>query len=193
VLETLLGAACLRAANRNVSLSSLQIPAVAAVTCFGALIYIVIRARQGRAEFTLIDAAIAAIVVAILAGAAIPLFEAVSGGAQTTVLATNLRTLRSQIALYKAEHGGVPPVLYEGGLPQLIQPTNADGVPGPRGKKYPYGPYLAAGMPLNPVTGRSVVTPTPDYPPARASGNGGWLYHQASGQISPDLEEFLRE
>jgi len=111
--------------------------------------------------------------------------------AQQSTLSENLRVLREQIELYKLQHGGYPPTLYEGGFPQLIRATDSRGRVGPPGSNYPLGPYLRTGVPLNPVTGRSIVTPTDVFPPEAASGNGGWLYHQPTGQIAIDLEEHL--
>ncbi|MHC4176039.1 MAG: hypothetical protein ACYSWU_00945 [Planctomycetota bacterium] len=149
--------------------------------------------RSGKAEFTLVNAVILAVVVAIAGGIGIPLIEKASGRARRTALLQNLRTLRSQIELYKAEHGGNPPVLYESTFPQLIRATNAEGIPGQPSSKYPYGPYLHAGVPVNPLTERSIVTPTDTFPPTAPSGNGGWLYHQETGRIAIDLEGYLEE
>jgi len=177
----------------DMSFSGLQLPATVALAALAVLGYMVSRARQGRAQLTVLDALIVAGVVIILAAAAIPLIEAASSSARESALLENLHTLRSQIALYKAEHGGEPPLLFEGTFPQLIQPTNAAGEPGPIGSKYPFGPYLRTGVPLNPITGRSVVTLTKSFPATAPSGNGGWLYHQATGQIAADLEEYLTQ
>ena len=149
------------------------------------------RARHGRTNLTVIDAVLLVVVIAIVCATAVPLIEAANRRAQQSVLAQNLHTLRSQIELYKAEHGGQPPLLHEGTLPQMVQPTSADGVPGPAGGKYPFGPYLWSGVPVNPVTGRSVIAAAKTFPPTAASGNSGWLYHQETGQIVPDLDEYL--
>jgi general secretion pathway protein G len=148
-------------------------------------------ARHGRTNLTVIDAVLLAVVIAIVCATAVPLIEAASRRAKDSTLAQNLHTLRSQIELYKAEHGGQPPLLHEGTLPQMTQPTNADGVPGPVGGKYPFGPYFRTGVPVNPFTGRSVIVAAATFPPTAASGNGGWLYHQETGQIVPDLEAYL--
>jgi general secretion pathway protein G len=147
--------------------------------------------RKGKAEFTLVNAVILAVMVAIGGAFGIPLVEKASDRAKRAALLENLHTLRSQIELYKVEHGGEPPVVYQNTFPQLIRATNAQGLPGETGSKYPYGPYLHGGVPVNPVTGRSIVTLTDSFPPAAASGNGGWIYHQQTGRIAADLDEFL--
>jgi len=125
--------------------------------------------------------------------ASLPIFEKASQQAKVTALLQNLRTLRSQIELYKAEHDGAAPLVYRGTLPQLTRATNAEGIPGQPGKKYPYGPYLRSGIPVNPITGQSIVMPTEAFPPEAPSGNGGWLYHEPSGQIAADLSEYLAQ
>jgi general secretion pathway protein G len=137
------------------------------------------------------DALLLAIVVGIVGATAIPLLERASRQAKQSTLLQNLHTLRSQIELYKLEHRGEPPLLYQGTFPQLCRATNADGMPGEPGSKFSYGPYLTGGVPVNPITGRSVVTLTSSFPPRTPSGNGGWLYHAKTGQIAIDLEGFL--
>jgi len=149
--------------------------------------------RSGKRELTVIDAVIVAIVVAIVGATGIPLFENANRQAKTSTLLHNLHSLRAQIELYKLEHGSAPPALFEGGFPQLIRASNAKGEVGPPGSGYPYGPYLQTGVPLNPFSGRSVVTLTETFPPTAPSGNAGWLYHQQTGQIVPDQEGFLTE
>ncbi len=155
--------------------------------------YAIRHVRNGRADLRLVDTLILVAVAVIVGGVAVPLFEMASDRAKTSALLRNLHTLRSQIELYKLEHGGEPPVLYQNTFPQLIRATNAQGIPGERNSKYPYGPYLHDGVPVNPVTGCSIVTLTDTFPPARPSGNGGWIYHQETGRIAADLEGYLTE
>ena len=173
-------------------LENLHITAAVALAGVTALGYMMARFRRGRKQFTLIDCITVVLLMAIVSGAAIPLLEAASRGAKESALLQNLHSLRSQIALYKIEHGGEPPLLYEGTLPQLTHATDGAGTPGTPGGKCPYGPYLPNGILVNPVTGRSVVTETNTFPPTACSGNGGWLFHQESGQIAADLPEMLK-
>ena len=142
---------------------------------------------------TVVNAVLLAIVVAIVGAAVVPLYEQASGGAQSSALLKNLQTLRRQIELYKVQHGGSAPILHKGALPQLTRSTNEKGEPGPSGSMFPFGPYLRNGVPVNPITSRSIVTATWTFPPTEPSGNGGWLYHQETGQIAADLEEYLDE
>ena len=129
--------------------------------------------------------------MAILAGAGIPLTERATTHARGSAVVANLSALRAQIELYKVQHNGRPPVAYQGTFPQLLRATNVQGVPGPKSRKHPYGPYLQNGVPVNPITGRSVVTAIDSFPPQTPSGNGGWLYHQPTGRIVPDSEGYL--
>jgi len=124
----------------------------------------------------------------VTAGTA-PIMKGAAESAQTSALQQNLRHLRQQIELYKLDHGGKPPVLIKGGFPQLGHATNSEGLPGPRGPMYPHGPYLPGGLPVNPCTGSSLVEAIEEFPPTRSTGQAGWLYHQETGRIAPDLAE----
>ena len=175
---------------RELSGLNLYLPAVAAALVIG---YMIARARRGQVGFGMLDAVILTLVVSILGMAAIPLVERARQQAKSSALQHNLRTLRSQIERYKLEHGGRPPVVYEGSFPQLIRATDEKGIPGPAGKKHPYGPYLRNGVPINPISGRSIVALTDTFPPTKPSGTKGWIYHQQTGQIAVDLPELLDE
>ena len=170
-------------------LENLHIPLTVGMAAMVALGYITVRFRGGRKQFTLFDGAAVVLLMVIISGAAIPVLEAAAQGAKESALRQNLYTLRSQIALYKVEHGGESPVLYQGTFPQLLHATSAVGLPGEPDSRHPFGPYLPGGIPVNPITGRTVVTATDSFPPTAPSGHGGWLYHQESGQIAPDLAE----
>ena len=173
------------------AIDNLPVSAAAVVAGLASLGYVVARLQLGQRRFTLLDAVTVVLLMAIVTAAAVPLLDAASYGAKQSALLQNLYTLRSQIALYKQEHGGDPPVLYQGTLPQLLQATDASGVPGPRGSQHPFGPYLPLGIPGNPLTNRSLVTPIDAFPPTAASSNGGWLFHQETGQIAIDLPDML--
>lgn len=170
-----------------------HLPATVALATVAAFGYMVSHFRSGKAELTVTNALILAVVVAIAGATAIPLFEAADRRAKTSALLQSLHTLRSQIELYKMEHGGEPPLLFQGTFPQLNRATDSRGAPGPSGNGFPYGPYLRNGIPVNPITACSIVTPTGTFPPTKPSGNGGWIYHQETGRIAADLEGFLTQ
>jgi len=177
----------------EMSLSGLPLPASLILGALAAGAYLIGYARHRGLQFTLLDVLVMVAIMAIATAVAMPFLDAANESASSSALAQNLRTLREQIGLYKVEHGGNSPLLYQGGFPQLSHATNAAGVPGPRGKEHPYGPYLPGGIPPNPYTGVSIVTPTDTFPPTVPSGVGGWLYHQETGRIAPDLEGHLAE
>jgi general secretion pathway protein G len=174
-------------------IGNLHLPVTVGLASIASLGYLVSRARHGVKQFTLFDVVAVVLLMAIVTATSVPLLEAAAAGAKQTALMENLHTLRSQIELYRLQHGGEPPVLYQGTLPQLVQATDVTGIPGWPGKRYPYGPYLSKGITANALTGRSVVTATESFPPKAASGAGGWLYHQPTGQIAIDLPEMLNQ
>ncbi len=149
------------------------------------------RRRRGSTHVKVIDALLLAVVAVAVAVTARPLIESASERATVSGLLENLASIRFAIEAYEREHDGAIPVTHDGGLPQLVRATNREGLPGPSGNKYPFGPYLLEGVPVNAITGRSIITLTETFPPTAPSGNGGWLYHQPTGQIVPDLEEYL--
>jgi type II secretory pathway pseudopilin PulG len=172
-------------------LGNIQFPITAVLAAIAALSYLISLARHRQKHFSLLDGVTVLLLMCIVTATAVPLLEAAAQGAKQSALLQNLYALRSQIEWYRAQHGGEPPVLYQGTFPQLIQATDTSGIPGPRGSKYPLGPYFPAGIPVNPITGKAVVTATEVFPPVAPSGSGGWLYHQLSGQIAVDLPEML--
>lgn len=174
-----------------IALMNLPIVVTALVAGLSSLAYLAVRLRGGQRHFRLIDAAIMVVLMTIGSAAAVPFLKSKAQGAMDSVVLDNLYTLRSQIALYKMDHRGDAPIFYQGTLPQLTQATNAEGVPGAPGNEQPFGPYFCKGLPANPVTGRTTVTLTDTFPPMVASGNGGWLYHQKTGQIAIDSPELL--
>jgi len=175
----------------HASLWNLQLPGSVLLAGIAAIAYLLSYIRHRRGEFTLFDFLILVAIMAIVTAVTLPLLHAAGDEARSTALTQNLQTLRKQIDLYKIEHGGAPPVLFEGSFPQLTHATNAKGVPGPPGREYPYGPYFRSGLPVNPYTGVSVVEPTEVFPPLESTGTGGWLYEPKSGRITVDMAEHL--
>ena len=105
----------------------------------------------GRKGFTLIEILIVVIILGILAAIVIPQFAGASQDARTQSLRSTVQTLRSQIALYKLQHGDTLPdlTLNSGSNWTLLTASgtyNGSTV----------GPYMQA-VPTNSLTNGSVV------------------------------------
>lgn len=146
------------------------------------------RNKSRRHGFTLVELLIVVVILAILAATVIPQFTVSSDDAKESSLRYNLHTLRAQIELYKVHHNNLVPTLTAGKLTELTAATTADGTVDENGE---YGPYLVGELPPNPLTGINTVTATATFPPAAASGTGGWLYHADTGGIWADADEYL--
>jgi general secretion pathway protein G len=177
----------------GISIEDLRLPVAVALGGIAAVAYLISFLRRRRSEFAWTDGMILVVIMAIVSAAAIPALSAFGGFAKPAALQESLRIVRTQIEMYKVEHGGQPPLLFKGALPQMTHATNVEGVPGPAGSRYPFGPYLPGGIPANPFTGSYEVNPTEVFPPTAATGRGGWLYHQQTGRITADLDGYLME
>jgi len=139
--------------------------------------------KAKRSGFTLIEVLIVVVIMAVLAATIIPQFSTSTKDAEDSQIDFNLHTLRSQIELYKVQHGGSYPAITTN-LQALTVKTNSDGT---TTGTPAIGPYLLE-IPVNGRTGSGTVT-------ASTTGTertgGGWLYDAATGKIWADgpLEE----
>jgi len=138
---------------------------------------------QKRNAFTLIEILIVVVIMAILAATIIPQFTDSSADAEVSTVEFNVNTLRSQIGLYKAQHGGARPA-HDATLKTISGLTTATSYNGNS-----YGPYMAA-FPENTVTGNAdvkVVTSSPMTSSDVTTGDtGGWIYNTTTGEIRID-------
>ena len=115
------------------------------------------------------------------------------GDAPTASLQCDLMTLRSQIELYKAQHGDDLPGLtaegrFDGKLfvGQLVCPTDGRGnvyIGRGRRQDYPYGPYLTR-MPSNPfIEGAEAATVAGGAGDVPADGKSGWWFNTVNGSF----------
>lgn len=140
-----------------------------------------------RTAFTLVEILIVVVIMAILAATIIPQFTASTKDAQEATAVFNLQALRSQIELYKAQHGGTPPAT----LDKLTSRTNSAGATGTDAATYPLGPYMLR-LPENPLNGMAAIDVISAYPPSAAgAATAGWLYHSTSGNIYLNHADFL--
>jgi general secretion pathway protein G len=138
--------------------------------------------QNSRNGFTLIEVLIVVIIMAVLAATIIPQFSYSTDDAKQSALKFDVRTMRSQIELYKLHHNGLTPTLAQIET-QLTGKTDADGTPNPAGA---YGPYIEGELPTNPYDGSNAVSAAVGNPPATDNGNGGWQYDEATGRIYPN-------
>jgi len=138
--------------------------------------------------FTLIEVLIVVIIMAVLAATIIPQFSSSTTDAKTSSLEFNLRTIRSQIELYRLHHNGK--------LPELAnfekQMTEKTDVNGTQTGELLYGPYIQGEIPANPYNGSNkiVAVAAPGVEPnAVVAGGAGWQYDETTGGFYPNNQE----
>ena len=124
--------------------------------------------RKNNKGFTLVEILIVVIILGILAAIVIPQFTNASQDARKSSLVSQLQTLRSQIELFKLQHGDAIPDLVTNWTPMTTVTAYA-------GKNY--GPYMQA-IPVNPLTGGSVVK---DGTGAAAVAGADFIYDKTGG------------
>jgi general secretion pathway protein G len=105
--------------------------------------------RRTHRGFTLVEILIVVIILGILAAIVIPQFTNASQNARESSLQSILQTLRSQIQLYKLQHGDALPNLITDWTP--LTESTTYGSP-----SQTYGPYMQA-ISTNPMNGYSNV------------------------------------
>jgi len=153
------------------------------------------RTSLRRRGFTLIELLIVIVILGILATIVIPQFSNASVNAKENTLKDELRYLRTQIVVYKAQHHDIPPGYPNGDrnatptgpdfIAQLTRPTDAFGVTASAASSvFKFGPYLSA-MPHNPLNNLQAVLIVPDNQPmpAPTGVTYGWVYKPLTGEI----------
>lgn len=147
--------------------------------------------KNGQRGFTLIEVLIVVIIMAVLAATIIPQFSSSTTDAKTSSLEFNLRTIRSQIELYKLHHNGKLPE-FANFVVQMTQKTDVDGK---QTGDLLYGPYIQGEIPANPYNGSNeivqVATPGQE-PNGPVAGGAGWQYDETTGGFYPNNAEYYQ-
>jgi len=121
--------------------------------------------------FTLVEILIVVIILGILAAIVIPQFTHASNDARNSSVSSTLQTIRSQVELFKIQHGDVPP--QTAGMAawalMLNRTDTADTTSTTAGATM-FGPYVQQ-APINPLNGKTGCSTA-----AAADTNNGWYY-----------------
>lgn len=140
--------------------------------------------RIGRSQgFTLIEILIVVIILGILAAIVIPQFSSASNDARKSNVQSTVQTLRSQIALYKLQHGDTLPDLVTN-WDQLVKKTDSAGSTSPAAGVQTFGPYMQD-KPVNSLNSKGTVV-NGDGTAASATAVG-FMYDYAVGAGSGKL------
>jgi prepilin-type N-terminal cleavage/methylation domain-containing protein len=145
--------------------------------------------------FTLAEVLIVVAILGILAAVVLPTFQGQTTSARESTAKDSLRTMRTQIELYKLQHSGITPG-YVNSFPvstatlrlQFVGTTKANGVASSSkvpSTTYPYGPYVRE-LPENPfnnLTNISYVAAGTAFSAAVNGTSSGWLYKRETGEI----------
>ncbi|MEI8374322.1 MAG: type II secretion system protein [Planctomycetota bacterium] len=150
--------------------------------------------KNRRNAFTLIEVLILVVIMAVLAVTIIPQFSTSNRDAKMSNLKFNLRTIRSQLELYKEHHLGVyPPAAstadFKNQLTQKTdQNTTLDQASGH------CGPYIEGDIPSNPFnnsTGVEILLGDTE-PKGPTADTAGWLYNPRHGWFYPNNAEYFQ-
>lgn len=136
--------------------------------------------------FTLVELLIVVIILGILASVVIPQFSTAASDANSAAVMADLQTIRSQLQLYAAQHGGAYPTT----TTQLLEYTDAvGGVSATFSTTDMFGPYMLT-IPANPYSGINTVRIVTDGTPFSGADNTkGWWYSTTTGQFLCDVAD----
>jgi len=144
--------------------------------------------KRGARAFTLVEILIVVVILGILASIVIPQFSNASLEARENTLKDDLRYLRTQIGVYKAQHHDVAPGVTGVGSGDFVQQLtmytdDVGNVQATGDATYKFGPYLLR-MPANPLNSlESIKASTSADLTADVDDSTGWVYNAATQQI----------
>jgi general secretion pathway protein G len=143
-----------------------------------------------KTAFTLVEIMIVVLILGILAAVVVPQFSNATTIARASMAADDLRIIRTQLMVYKAQHNGKS-LGYPNGaggptdtsvIAQATLASNASGDTAAVGTAgFNYGPYLRE-IPPNPLNGKNSIQVLADGAtfPAAGDDNSGWIYQPAT-------------
>lgn len=152
-----------------------------------------IKSRIRRRGFSLIEVLMVIVILGILTATVLPQFTESSANANESALRADLIQMRSQLQVFRYQHGGkFPSGTADKVIDQLTLASDAAGntaLVGTAG--YPFGPYLMGQLPTNPYNGgsgllvKSTAISASDIDPTAMQGTVkvGWIYSSLTGQV----------
>ncbi|SRR5258706_12058399 len=146
--------------------------------------------RRVPSGFTLLEILLVFVILAVVTAIAVPKFARAAQVARENTIKDDLRYLRTQIAVYMAQHKGVAPGCQTGAKPgaalfvrQMTQYTDESGNCGnTQSRTFKFGPYLTK-MPANALTGDASINVASGNLPLRADNSSGWLYNAITHEL----------
>ena len=135
-------------------------------------------AKRAKSGFTLVEILIVVVILGILAAIVIPQFTDASTQAKESSLSADLQTMRSQLELYKIQHGdALPPTAT---FVAAMTEKGADGY-GPYMQKIPSNPFIDDSVGTNDSTAVEIVDAAGAT--CAASTTQGWWLNRDNGEF----------
>ncbi len=143
--------------------------------------------------FTLVELMLVVAILGILGALVLPVYQGHAAEAKVSSAKANLHAMRSQIELYKMQHGGTLPGFINGSLTTTtnleLQLTGTSMLTGQAvatkvaSDPFLYGPYLVK-IPANPYNDKTNIEFSTDFATDAGVVDSGWLYNANTGQVA---------
>ncbi len=139
-----------------------------------------------KKAFTLVEILIVVIILGILAAVVIPQFSEASSDTRASSVMSDLKMIRAQIQLYKAQHSDDYSDDFEN---QMTKYTDVDGTTAAAyTSTFRFGPYMLK-VPPNPYGGSSAVRTVTSGAFAAPAATAGWYYNSTTGEFRADCKD----